>query len=221
MSPIRITVLISGNGTNLQAIIDAVKSGEIKDAEIVRVVSNRMKAFGLQRAQQAGIPTLYHNLKAYGKQHLDFQNDSQLRESYDEALADLVLQDQPHLLVCAGWMHIVSPAFLDPLANAGIPAINLHPALPGAFNGINAIERAHQAFLEGSVTKTGVMIHYVISEVDAGEPLVIKELVILEGETLAQLEERMHNLEWVAIVQGIQLAIERIRNANSIAMDHV
>ncbi|KAL8684388.1 MAG: hypothetical protein Q9218_008313, partial [Villophora microphyllina] len=197
-------------GTNLQAIIDAVRNGEIKDAAIVRVVSNRVKAFGLQRAQEAGIPTLYHNLKKYGEQHPNHQDDLQLRQSYDQTLADLVLQDQPHLVVCAGWMHIVSPAFLNPLEKAGVPAINLHPALPGAFNGINAIERAYQAFLDGSITKTGVMIHYVISEVDAGKPLVIKELDLMKGETCAQFKKRMHSLEWVAIVQGVQLALSNL-----------
>ncbi|KAL8773083.1 MAG: hypothetical protein Q9194_004428 [Teloschistes cf. exilis] len=214
MEPKRISVLISGNvsslGTNLQAIIDAVKDGEIKDANIVRVISNRVKAFGLQRAKEAGIPTLYHNLKKFGEQSPQYQDDLQLRETYDKALAELVLQDQPHLVVCAGWMHIVSPAFLNPLERAGIPAINLHPALPGAFNGINAIERAYQAFLEGSIAKTGVMIHYVISEVDAGKPLVIKELDIIKGETCAQLEQRMHSLEWVVIVQGVQLALSNL-----------
>lgn len=138
---------------------------------------------------------------------------------YDKALADLVLEDGPNLMVCAGWLHIVSSAFLDPLAKAGVPAINLHPALPGAFNGINAIERAHQAFLEGSITKTGVMVHYVISEVDAGQPLVVKELEITKGETCTQLEHRMHNLEWVAIVEGVELAIKNIQYATQKTVD--
>ncbi|KAL8803215.1 MAG: hypothetical protein Q9182_003316 [Xanthomendoza sp. 2 TL-2023] len=192
-------------GTNLQAIIDAVKSGQIQNAEIVRVVSNRVKAFGLQRARDAGIPTFYHNLMKY--RELSPEN---FREAYDEALAELILGDNPNLVVCAGYMLIVTEAFLNPMAKAGIPAINLHPALPGAFNGINAIQRAHQAFQEGKITKTGCMMHYVITEVDAGEPLVIKELDIQQGETLAQLEERMHNLEWVAIVEGVQRAINNL-----------
>ncbi|KAL8873910.1 MAG: hypothetical protein Q9174_000686 [Haloplaca sp. 1 TL-2023] len=212
--PTRITVLISGNGTNLQAVIDAIKDGKITNAEIVRVISNRVNAFGLQRAQNAGLPTLYHNLKRFREQHPEYSDDLQARENYDKALAGLVLADQPNLVVCAGWMHVVSSAFLDSLAAASIPAINLHPALPGAFNGINAIERAHKAFQEGTITRTGCMIHYVVAEVDAGRPLVIEEADILQGETCAQLEERMHKVEWRAIVQGVQLAIKNLQHSS-------
>ena len=176
------------------------------------MISNRVKAFGLQRAQKAGIPTLYHNLNKFREQHPEYSDDLQSRENYDKALAGLVLADQPDLVVCAGWMHVVSSAFLDSLAAAGVPAINLHPALPGAFNGINAIERAHQAFLEGTISRTGCMIHYVVAEVDAGRPLVVEEVDILQGETCAQLEERMHKVEWRAIVQGVQLAIKNMQH---------
>lgn len=197
----------------MQAVIDAVRSGVIEDAKIVRVVSNRLKAFGLQRAREAGIPTTYHNLKKFSEQHPAYGNDAQLREGYDKALAHLILDDQPNLIVCAGWMHILSREFLDPLQKVGIPTINLHPALPGAFSGVNAIERAYQAFQEGSITKTGVMVHYVIREIDAGKPLVTKELDIDKDETCAQLEERMHSLEWLAIVEGIQRAIKDLQNA--------
>ncbi|KAL8731767.1 MAG: hypothetical protein Q9166_003214 [cf. Caloplaca sp. 2 TL-2023] len=202
------------DGTNLQAIIDAIKNGGIQHAQIVRVLSNRKEAKGLERAREADIPTFYHNLKKFGEQHPSDQEHRPIRERYDEELANLVLKDQPQLLVCAGFMHILSPAFLDPLGRVGIPAINLHPALPGAFNGNNAIARAHQAFTQGLITRTGVQVHYVIAEVDAGEPLVIRELDIMPGETLAQLEDRMHSLEWLTIVQGIQLAIANLQGAS-------
>ncbi|KAL8949322.1 MAG: hypothetical protein Q9222_004561 [Ikaeria aurantiellina] len=194
MGVIRIVVLIS----------------QIENAEVVRVISNRLKAYGLQRAREAGIPTHYHNLKKFGEQHPDIQDPLLLRRLYDESLANLVLDKKPDLVVCAGWMHIVSPSFLDPLEKASVPAINLHPALPGAFNGIDAIERAHQAFLQGKVNKTGVMIHYVILEVDEGQPLVVKEININQGESCDQLAERMHKLEWLAIVEGVQLAINNL-----------
>ncbi|KAL8857081.1 MAG: hypothetical protein Q9178_006373 [Gyalolechia marmorata] len=204
-------LLTSVQGTNLQAIIDAIKDGTIQNAEIVRVVSNRAAAKGLLRAQEADIPTLYHNLRKFGEQNPHHQdNPDLLRQDYDKKLADLVLEDQPNIVVAAGFMHVLSAAFLDPLAKAGIPAINLHPALPGQFNGINAISRAHHAFVQGSITKTGLVVHYMIAEVDAGEPLVIKELNLQPGESLEQLEQRMHSLEWLAIVEGVQLAIKSL-----------
>ncbi|KAL8836364.1 MAG: hypothetical protein Q9170_002937 [Blastenia crenularia] len=197
------------SGTNLQAIIDAINDGNIQNAEIVRVISNRLDAYGRKRAQKAGIPTTYHNLITFGKKHPELADDA-LRERYDKALADVILDDHPNLIVCAGFTHILSPAFLEPLAGAGIPAINIHPALPNAFPGSNAIKRAYQAFKDGSITKTGVMVHYVISEIDAGEPLVIKELDVGKEETCEQLEERMHQIEWQAIVQGVQIIVQNL-----------
>ncbi|KAL8641356.1 MAG: hypothetical protein Q9226_008648, partial [Calogaya cf. arnoldii] len=198
-------------GTNLQAIIDAINDGAIQHAEIVRVVSNRAAAQGLIKAQKAGIPTLYYNLKKFGEENPEFKHDRDiLRQNYDRSLADLVLKDQPNLLVAAGFMHVLSKAFLDPLAKLGIPAINLHPALPGQFVGTDAIARAHQAFVQGDITKTGLMVHYMIVEVDAGEPLVIKDLNIQPEDTVGELERRMHNLEWLAIVEGVQLAIRNL-----------
>ncbi|KAL9603354.1 MAG: hypothetical protein Q9219_001216 [cf. Caloplaca sp. 3 TL-2023] len=209
MPQVGITVLISGSGTNLQAIIDAINDGRIQQAKIVQVISNRLRAYGLQRAREAGIPTTYHNLKKFGEQHPEL-GDDETRDGYDKALAELVLNDQPNLVVCAGWMHILSSAFLDPLTEKNVPAINLHPALPGAFNGVDAIQRAYQAFKDGVITKTGVMVHYVISEVDAGQPLVVKELDFDKEETCTQLEQRMHKLEWEAIVEAVHIAIENL-----------
>lgn len=208
MGSTAISVLISGQGTNLQALIDACHEKRISNATIVRVISNREKAYGLQRAKNANIPTAYHNLQRYSKQHPD-ESPTKIREGYDKILADIVLADKPGLVICAGFMHILSPEFLTPLAVAQVPIINLHPALPGAFNGINAIERAHQAFLAGEITRTGVMIHYVISEVDMGEPLLVKEVPLIENETLNELEQRIHVIEWKAIVEGAQIAINR------------
>jgi phosphoribosylglycinamide formyltransferase len=135
MTATRITVLISGNGTNLQALIDHIASGKLS-ATIVRVVSNRKNAYGLQRAEQAGIPTSYHNLLKYKKEHPSTEEGVRAaREKYDEDLAGIVLQDKPNLIACLGFMHVVSRKFLDPIYEAGIKIINLHPALPGQFDG--------------------------------------------------------------------------------------
>ncbi|MCJ1406668.1 hypothetical protein MMC19_000734 [Ptychographa xylographoides] len=205
MALTRILVLISGNGSNLQALIDS----KIPDAQVIHVISNRKDAYGLTRAKRAGISTTYHNLLQYKKQHPD-QKIENIRAIYDKDLADLVLAHTPDLVVCAGWMHILAPAFLNPIAETGIAVINLHPALPGQFNGANALQRAYEAFQKGEITKTGCMIHYVISEVDMGEPILVKDIDLRRGESLEDLEIRLHAMEHIAIVEGTKLAIERL-----------
>ncbi|KAF2456912.1 phosphoribosylglycinamide formyltransferase [Lineolata rhizophorae] len=206
-----ITVLISGNGTNLQALIDACASGSLP-ARIVRVISNRKAAYGLHRASSAGIPTAYHNLVEYKRKHGEGSID-QAREAYDADLASLVLADSPALVVCAGFMHILKPAFLEPLRAAGVPVINLHPALPGQFEGANAIERAHREWKAGKIGETGVMVHYVIEKVDAGEVICSERIPFVEGgdDELEKLQERFHEVEHGIIVKGTRMAIERLQ----------
>ena len=210
MSFTRITVLISGNGTNLQALMDACAASAIPNTKIIQVISNRKAAYGLQRAEKANIPTYYHNILAYKKEHPGLE-ESKLREGYDEALARIVLKEKPNIIVCAGWMHILCPTFLTPLAEAGVPVINLHPALPGQFNGADAIGRAYKKFKEGEITKTGVMVHNVTFEVDMGEPILVREVEFDPGDTLQDLEQKIHRVEWEIIVEGTKMAIERIR----------
>lgn len=213
----KILVLISGTGTNLQALIDATQSTPpIIFAQICHVVANLgVKAKpGLERAKRAGIATSVRTLKKYkDKVPTVYADDGVARESYDEDLAKYILHDieRPDLIVCAGWMHILTAAFLAPIKVAGIPIINLHPALPGAFNGAHAIERAYQAFQEGKITKTGVVIHYVIEEVDLGEPIIVKEISMEEGESIEDLETRIHKVEHAAIVEGTNLALEALK----------
>jgi phosphoribosylglycinamide formyltransferase len=108
-------------------------------------------------------------------------------------------------------MHILAPAFLTPIKAASIPIINLHPALPGALNGAHAIERAWKAFQVGEITKTGVMIHYVIEEVDQGEPIIVKEIEPQQGESLDSLETRIHQIEHQAIVEGTNIALGALK----------
>ncbi|KAJ5232948.1 Phosphoribosylglycinamide formyltransferase [Penicillium chermesinum] len=211
-APIRTTILISGSGSNLQAVIDAVAAGQL-NLNIVRVLSNRKDAFGLERARKANIPTHYHNLVKYKKQHPATPEGIQsAREEYDAELARLILADQPELVVCLGFMHILSPPFLEPLEKANVRIINLHPALPGAFNGVNAIQRAHAAWLEGKIDKTGVMIHDVISEVDMGKPVLVREIPFQKGqdEDLDAFEKRVHETEWGTVVEGVGLVLQEL-----------
>ncbi|KAK4994079.1 hypothetical protein LTR28_001013 [Elasticomyces elasticus] len=209
----RLTVLISGSGTNLQALIDACGTPALPSTHILRVISNRKNAYGLERAAKANIPSTYHNLLKYKKDFPDpVENGTfnQARSEYDKELAKIVLQDRPDVVVCAGWMHILAPTFLEPLAKAGVPVINLHPALPGQFNGAHAIERAHEAFESGKIDHTGIMVHYVISEVDMGRPILTREICMVKGETLEDLEQRVHQNEWEVIVQGTKMAIDAL-----------
>lgn len=211
-----ICVLISGNGSNLQALIDATKSSgpsspALPLVNISHVISNRKNAYGLTRASDASIPSTYHNIVPYKQKQPPTEEGVQsARREYDIDLAKIIISQtpKPELVVCAGWMHILSSAFLHALDEAKIMVINLHPALPGQFNGTNAIERAHEAFRRGEITGTGVMVHRVIEAVDEGEPLVTAAIECRTGEELSELEERVHEVEWRVIVEAVGKAFE-------------
>jgi phosphoribosylglycinamide formyltransferase len=172
---------------------------------------SRKAAYGLERATKASIPTTYHNLVPYKKQHPESIDTA--RTQYDADLASIILalSPKPSLIVCAGWMHIVTPSFLTPITAAGIKIINLHPALPGEFAGAGAIERAWRAGREEGLKRTGVMIHEVIAEVDAGEAIVTRQVELKEGEGLEELETRMHGVEHGLIVDGTRKALEELK----------
>ncbi len=189
--------MISGSGTNLQAIIDAIESKNL-NAKISLVVSNRKAAYGLVRAEEHGIPTKYFPLKPY-------TDAGKTREDYDADLSALVAEYNPTLVVLAGWMQVFTPVFLNHFSDK---VINLHPALPGAFAGTHAIERAFEAFQNGEIMESGCMIHYVIPEVDAGKVITTATVPFREGDTLEGYEERMHDSEHELIVKGIRLALE-------------
>jgi phosphoribosylglycinamide formyltransferase len=211
-TPHTLLVLISGSGTNLQALIDACKNHDLPHTRVSHVVSNRRSAYGLERARAADIPTTYHNLVSYKKKYPDTEAGVQAaREEYDIDLAQIIEEERPTLVVCAGWMHILSTGFIASLQQMKIPIINLHPALPGAFNGSNAIGRAWEAFQRGEIAGTGVMIHYVIDEVDMGEPILVREIDCRLGESETELETRMHEVEWEIIVEGTRKALENLK----------
>lgn len=194
----RIAVMVSGGGTNLQALIDAVESG-ILPAQIVLVVSNRRDAYALARAEQHGIASLYFPLKPY-------TSAGRSRADYDADLASEITQFQPDLIVLAGWMHVLSPTFLERFPNR---MINLHPALPGEFPGANAIDRAFAAFRAGDINVSGCMVHYVIPEVDAGAVIASAAVPFLRGDTLDSYAERLHAAEHQLLVYATRLALPR------------
>lgn len=189
----RLIVMVSGGGTNLQALIDAIAEGRIANADIVLVVSNRKGAYALSRAEAAGIATLYFPLKPY-------HDAGRSRADYDADLAEAITPYQPDLIVLAGWMHIFSEAFLERFPQQ---VINLHPALPGMFAGTHAIERAFEAYGRGEIHETGCMIHYVIPEVDAGAVILQRAVPIQPGDTLESFAARLHQAEHALIVQAV------------------
>ncbi len=185
-----LVVFISGNGSNLQAIIDACASGELS-ARVLAVISNKKDAYGLERARLAGIPAVY---KAKPKE--------QDRLEYDAELAALVAAYKPDWVVLAGWMRVLSSNFLKCFPYR---VVNLHPALPGSFPGTEAIQRAYQAYQHGELQHTGVMVHLVPDEgVDAG-PVLAQEVVPIEpGDTLETLEARIHAVEHKILVSVLK-----------------
>ncbi len=194
----RLVVLISGSGSNLQAILDAIGL-RMLDAQVVGVVSNRKEAFGLERAQKAGVPTRYHPLKPY-------TDAGRARRDYDADLAAIVRAFRPDFVVLAGWMHILGRAFLDALPYR---VINLHPALPGAFPGPHAIGDALAAYQAGRIKKTGVMVHLVPDEaVDAGPVLDSEEVPIYAQDTVETLTNRIHQTEHKVLVRALRRLIE-------------
>ncbi|KAL5606162.1 hypothetical protein BROUX41_006071 [Berkeleyomyces rouxiae] len=211
----RLVVMCSGSGTNLQAIIDAIKAGALPHAEIVKVFVNRKNAYAVQRAADFGVATDYFNMVKDGFHAAGEKDEAKLRDArarYDAALAQRVLAEKPDLVVLAGWMQVFTPSFLNPVDAAGVPVINLHPALPGKYDGANAIGRAYDDFQAGKLenARTGCMIHYVIAEVDRGDPIMIQEVPCKTGETLHDLEERMHKAEHEIIVKATAKVVAEI-----------
>ncbi len=183
-------VLVSGGGSNLQAVLDACAADEIP-AEVVAVVSNRSDAHALQRAAAAGVPAVHIGA-----------HQGEARADYDARLADVVAGFAPDLVVLAGWMRILTNAFLGWFPGS---VVNLHPARPGELPGTHAIERAWQEALAGERTTTGVMVHYVPDEgVDDGPVLATVDVPILPDDTLDTLEDRIHAVEHRLLVDTIR-----------------
>ncbi|MCC6829817.1 MAG: phosphoribosylglycinamide formyltransferase [Thermoleophilia bacterium] len=184
--PFRVVVLVSGEGTTLQSLIDTVHdpSGPIR---ITRVVSSRDGAGGLRRAEAAGIPT-----------SVVAQADHPTREDRDTALADLVAAESPGLVVLAGWMSILTGRFLDRFPDR---VINLHPSMLPAFPGMHAIEEA----LAWGVRWTGVTVHYAEEQVDAGPPILQEPILVLYGDTAATLRERIREAEHRLVPEAVRL----------------
>ena len=210
--PGRLVVLISGSGTNLQAILDACdqtndhsptsNDGLGLNAEVVLVISSNADAYGSKRAEQAGVPVTV----------LPFPGDprsatSQQRDDYDTQVAYEASVAGADLVVLAGWNLLLGPNILSHHT-----VINLHPAKPGAFPGLGAIKKAYEAWRRGEVTSGGVMVHYVPDEgVDSGPVIAWEEIDFVSGEDLASYEQRVHTVEHRLLVEAIGLVLPKLR----------
>jgi len=186
---LKIGVLVSGSGTNLQSILDACASNECK-ARVVCVISNKADAYALERARNAGIPALHLDHRAYSG-----------REGYDEALVATLREFEVELVAMAGFMRIITPVLLEAFPNA---VMNIHPALLPAFPGLHAQRQA----LEYGVKIAGCTVHFVDPGTDTG-PIIIQAAVpVLEGDTEQSLSARVQKEEHRIYPEAIQMFAE-------------
>jgi phosphoribosylglycinamide formyltransferase-1 len=196
----RIAVLISGEGSNLQALIDAAKAGRL-GAQIVAVVSNRGAARGLERARAAGIEALYLP-SARGQE----------RSAYDSALAALLAPRAPDLLVLAGFMRIIGPDLVERFAGR---MLNIHPSLLPKYPGLDT----HRRVLEAGERLHGATVHFVTAELDAGPAVIQYRLDIRAGDTPESLAQRVHVGEHIILPRAVSwFAAGRLRLAGGSVM---
>lgn len=184
----QIAVLISGSGSNLQAILDNCQSGKI-EADVCLVLSNNENAYGLERARKAGVDTQVLDHRGY---------DS--REDYDSRLVDCLIQYQPDLIVLAGFMRILTPVFTKTFAGK---LINIHPSLLPKYPGLHTHRRA----LEAGEANHGATVHFVTAELDGGPPILQASVEIQNDDTeeslasrvLSEVEHRIYPLavQWI------------------------
>ncbi|MFI3231036.1 MAG: phosphoribosylglycinamide formyltransferase [bacterium] len=189
----RIGVLVSGGGTNLQAIIDNINNNIIKDAEIVAVVSNKEDAYALKRAEDNNIDNICFKIK-------DFEN----KKAFEQAIIKYFAEKQVDLVVLAGFMVIISNDFIKHYENK---MINIHPSLIPAFAGEGYYGlKVHEGALKRGVKLTGASVHFVTEEADAGPIIIQKAVQVLDDDTPEILQKRvMVEAEWEILTDAINL----------------
>ncbi|MEL5720366.1 MAG: phosphoribosylglycinamide formyltransferase [Treponemataceae bacterium] len=189
----KFAILVSGNGTNLQAVLDAIAEKKF-NAEVSVVVSNVANAFALERAKSANTTAVFFPKKPFEK-----------RSEYNKRLASLVTSFQVDYVLLLGWMLILTENFLN-----NFTVINLHPALPKTFVGTNCIEKQFEAFQKGEISECGIMTHFVPDEkVDAGPVIFAKKVPCFKNETLADFEKRIHESEHCLVIKTVEYLLEQ------------
>ena len=191
---LKISVLVSGGGTNLQALIDAQNNGILKSGKIVQVISSRSDAYALERAKKFGISADVADFKTLG-------------ENFENKILELLEKFKPEIIVLAGFMHILSKDFIE---KSGAKIVNIHPSLIPAFCGKGFYGlKVHEAVLKSGVKITGATVHLVNEIPDGGEILAQKAVKILPDDTPEILQRRvMEQAEWKLLPRAISLIAE-------------
>lgn len=197
MSAVRCAVLVSGGGTNLQALLDAKSAGKMPHVQFVSVISSRADAYALERAKNAGVPT-----------HVA-QRKGASQEEFERLILSFLEKDRAQLIVLAGFMSILSPAFVSRYPRR---ILNVHPALLPAFGGKGFYGlRVHEAALARGVKITGATVHYVNEIADGGEIISQKAVPVLPGDTPEILQRRvMEQAEWLILPEAVETAAAEI-----------
>ena len=192
----RIAVLVSGGGTNLQAILDAAGRGEIPNGEVTLVISDRAGAYALERAEKAGIPSMEINKKACGGQ-----------QPFEEKLMTVLEENRTDLIVLAGFLSILTERFTTRYSRR---IINVHPSLIPSFCGAGYYGlKVHEAALSRGVKVTGATVHFVNEIPDGGEIIAQKAVEVQSGDTPETLQRRvMEQAEWIILPRSVE-AISR------------
>ena len=192
-SPLRIAVLVSGGGTNLQAIIDAIAEGGIRNTEIVLVLSNNRGVKALERAEKAGIPAVVCTPSDYSD-----------REAFHDALVEKVKEKEPDLVVLAGFLVTIPPQMIREFRDR---MINIHPSLIPSFCGKGCYGiHVHEKALERGVRVSGATVHFVDEGVDTGPILLQKPVLVLKNDTPETLQRRiMEEAEWKILPRAIDI----------------
>lgn len=202
MANLPIGVLLSGSGTNLQALIDRAADGSLA-VDIVLVISSRPDAYGIERAKAAGIPVLVLDRAAYADP-----------QAADQRIVDALRSAGAEYAVMAGYMRMVTSVLLDAFPNR---VVNLHPALLPSFRGAHGIQDAWDA----GVKVTGVTVHFANAEYDKGPIIAQRPVAVLEDDTVDTLEERIHDVEHELYPQVIQLIAEGRVNVGDDGKVHI
>lgn len=188
---LNIVVLVSGGGTNLQAILDAIDNGNIRNARVEAVISNNAGAYALERARSRGINALCVSPKSFAD-----------REAFNRALLETVDGFAPDLIVLAGFLVTIPPAMIQKYRNR---IINVHPSLIPSFCGVGYYGlKVHEAALKRGVKVTGATVHFVDEGVDSGPIILQKAVDVLPGDDAKTLQRRvMEQAEWVILPEAI------------------